>query len=63
MDHQGFSEEICRYFFKQILIGINSMHQSGSAHRDLKPDNIMLTKENPSIKIADFGFMLELAGR
>ena len=63
IDHSGFNEEICRYYFKQILQGINALHLSGLAHRDLKPDNMMLTKGHYDIKITDFGFLIPLEGR
>lgn len=36
------------------------MHDLGVVHKDLKPDNIMLT-ENSEIKIVDFGFSTVLA--
>lgn len=39
------------------------MHHSGLAHRDLKPDNMMLTKGEYNIKITDFGFLIPLEGR
>ena len=63
MDHGGFSEEIARYFFKQMLMGINKIHQMGLCHRDLKPENILFTEGDYNIKITDFGFLLPLAGR
>ncbi|XP_055075507.2 death-associated protein kinase 2 isoform X1 [Misgurnus anguillicaudatus] len=45
-------------FMKQILEGVNYMHQKNIAHFDLKPENIMLLDKHatiPDIKIIDFG--------
>ncbi|KAJ9299609.1 hypothetical protein DTO271G3_2493 [Paecilomyces variotii] len=41
-------------FFKQILLGLNYMHTQGVAHRNIKPDNILITLHG-SVKIIDFG--------
>ena len=41
----AFSEPVCRYFFKQILLGIYHVHSQGYSHRDLKPENILLDVE------------------
>jgi len=38
----------------QIGEGLNAAHESGAVHRDIKPDNIMLTKSGLA-KITDFG--------
>ena len=40
--------------FKQILSGINYMHSKKLCHRDIKPQNIILTSNGDTIKIADF---------
>lgn len=44
--------------FKQIVEGVEMLHQSGIVHRDLKPDNIMIVnkgnEQGPSVKIIDF---------
>ncbi|KUM60481.1 hypothetical protein ACN42_g6647 [Penicillium freii] len=42
----------------QILEGLDLMHENGYAHRDLKPNNILLRSCPPNdwwVKIADFG--------
>ena len=54
MSDGGLPPPICRYFFKELLTGINSIHTAGWAHRDLKLDNIGLDQDyNP--KIIDLG--------
>jgi BR serine/threonine kinase len=42
-------------FFRQIIYGLEYLHQHRICHRDLKPDNLLLTAAN-QILIADFGF-------
>ncbi|MEJ2051513.1 MAG: serine/threonine protein kinase, partial [Calditrichota bacterium] len=39
---------------EQMLSGISHAHASGIIHRDIKPNNIMITKDG-TIKITDFG--------
>ena len=41
-------------FLQQILEGVAYIHKSGLMHRDLKPDNVLLTS-NGAVKLADFG--------
>ena len=54
-----FSPAICRYYFRQMLKSIHYLHSMGFAHRDLKPQNILLD-QNYNIKIIDFGFVCQL---
>ena len=39
---------------EQMLSGISHAHASGIIHRDIKPNNIMITKDG-TVKITDFG--------
>lgn len=42
-------------FATQILRALQHAHEKGIVHRDIKPQNIMLLKDNKTIKVADFG--------
>lgn len=66
--NNGLSEAESRMIASQIAEGLRYMHSIGIAHRDLKPQNILLSKcpkntknmkgnlKDVVIKIADFGF-------
>lgn len=48
------SEETARTYFIQIILGLEYLHSVGIAHRDMKPENILIG-EYGKCKIADFG--------
>jgi len=48
-------DDQCRPIFKQIVYGIEYLHNSRIIHRDLKCENILLCMDD-IVKIADFGF-------
>ena len=58
----AFNEPLARHYFKQLMLGLDYCHINGVAHRDLKPDNLLLDK-NFNLKIADFGFAAPFLGR
>uniref|UniRef100_A0A1I7TLJ7 Protein kinase domain-containing protein n=1 Tax=Caenorhabditis tropicalis TaxID=1561998 RepID=A0A1I7TLJ7_9PELO len=41
-------------YFKQLIDGLEYIHESGYIHRDIKPQNLLVTSSNV-IKITDFG--------
>ena len=48
-------EKYCRKYSKQLADGLKYLTDNNILHRDLKPQNILLT-DDFNIKIADFGF-------
>lgn len=56
-----FREAEARYFFQQLLSGVEYCHSMGVCHRDLKLENALLDvgpdgKAAPRLKICDFGY-------
>ncbi|KAH7131079.1 kinase-like domain-containing protein [Dactylonectria macrodidyma] len=52
-----FPEPEARQISLQVVEALQLMHESGFAHRDLKPGNILVFQKGPAwwVKIADFG--------
>ena len=42
-------------YIEQVCAGLRHAHQNGVIHRDIKPQNLLLTKDTETVKIADFG--------
>jgi len=49
-----YSEAVASGIFKQILAGVNYLHMNGVCHRDLKPNNILVSRDGKIVKITDF---------
>lgn len=49
-----FITEEADCFFKQLMRGVLYLHEIGIAHRNLKPENLLLT-DRGYLKISDFG--------
>lgn len=62
IDESPFDETFARYFFKQLMEGLNYCHKAGIAHRDIKLENLYIDHKY-ILKIADFGFATNLVGK
>ena len=49
-------ENDVRFIFRQIVDGVNYLHNNNFVHRDIKLENILIDKNSKKIKIIDFGF-------
>jgi len=47
--------DTAKRFCLQILLGLRHCHANSIMHRDLKPQNLLVTKDASLIKLADFG--------
>ncbi len=48
------SESEARFYFAEILLGIEHLHSKNIVYRDIKPENILLDVDG-HVRIADFG--------
>lgn len=55
VDYGKMSEDTSREYFVQIVNGVKVCHSRNIFHRDLKPDNILLTEDLLTAKVGDFG--------
>ncbi|KAL6508009.1 hypothetical protein OROGR_024204 [Orobanche gracilis] len=58
-------EETAKHFMQQLAEGLKVLRENNLIHRDLKPQNLLLSTDggNSVLKIADFGFARSLQPR
>ena len=52
-----------RLFTWQLVKAIAACHERGVAHRDVKPENILVSRDGETLKLCDFGFARVLPSR
>mmetsp|Transcript_14131 Transcript_14131/g.26569 ORF Transcript_14131/g.26569 Transcript_14131/m.26569 type:complete len:350 (-) Transcript_14131:1422-2471(-) len=58
-DSGRFSEELARFYFRELVKTVAASHAAGIAHCDIKLDNILLDSQY-QVKLADFGLATTL---
>ncbi|XP_077977573.1 mitogen-activated protein kinase kinase kinase 4-like [Glandiceps talaboti] len=56
---QGLPEHLIRRYTYEITVAINSLHEHGIVHRDIKGANIFLSSDG-HVKLGDFGSSIKL---
>lgn len=53
-------EAVAKIIFKDVLMGVDYLHTQLLAHRDIKPDNILICSKDCKAKLSDFSVSCQL---
>ncbi|KAH6779113.1 AGC cGMP-dependent and protein kinase kinase family protein [Perilla frutescens var. hirtella] len=59
MREEVLTETVARFYIAEAVLAIESIHKHNYIHRDIKPDNLLLSK-NGHLKLSDFGLCKSL---
>jgi male germ cell-associated kinase len=59
---QKFTEKEIKTYMRDIIEGVKVLHDHGYMHRDVKPENILISQDNV-LKLTDFGTIKKLSDR
>lgn len=60
LERGHLNEQEAKYLFYQLCVAIDYCHKNGIVHRDVKLENILVTKDN-QVKLCDFGLAAEIS--
>lgn len=59
MARNVLTETETRFLIAEAVMAINNVHKQGFIHRDIKPDNLLLTKDG-HVRLTDFGLSTKI---
>ena len=59
MSNFDVPEKWAKFYCAEIVLAVNSIHEMGFVHRDVKPDNMLLNKHG-HVRLADFGTCMRM---
>ena len=52
--NRALEENLCKFYFAELVSAVQHLHTKNFLHRDLKPENVLISKSG-HIKLTDFG--------